>query len=723
MDDTQITPASQPAPVPVTVSNEQTTFTTNVPLEVPTASAVLPGTSPISIPVTVSNDQTTITDVVEVTPTSLPSGVLDLPTSAPLMFSNDQTTLSTNVPIVIPTSLEDPGTPPTAVPVTISNDQITFTTDVSFVAPDTTVVPLPTQQQVQVTISNDATTLTTSGLLLTDSGTPLPTASPDNVFSTVVTPSNGQVIASTGVAGSGDSSPIIIMPTTKATGGETSIPLVTGSATITGTTPGNPVPTSTGIVVGPSTVITPTSGGFGTATPTDLGGISQTLGEATPTAGPNFSATGTSATNPLQSGVPSSLSQTVGPGQTQITAGGATNTGTIADSATSDGSGTSAGATLAGDSATSSSRQFATTGSEEATTAPAIPPQYTTTGKTSSVTYGATPGAPQTIQPIGSDTSTAISIPTSLVHAPSASQPTQTSEFIPVTLPSSVPPLIQPPGGMPPQPDDTTRIQVGFLQALNYAFVVNSEVTQEQIFDFLPPGIAYGLDIPVENVTMETLKADDTSTDLPYIRTLALAFIPKDQVNNLYLNLHTPAHRIYHNPNASIFQLMSFIDPSVAIQADNPMSGSSGPGGSGSGASPTPTNPARGGAPIGGGIGNDMPVRKSSVAIGVGVVCGAAAYGAAMFFIARRYKMRRQSHGRSPSMFSSPVYSGSHHDFMGGANAALMSGARGDGGRSATPPFDGYGYGRESRGSGRSGSTGRQQISAPVMAENSLGWN
>ncbi|KAI4234207.1 MAG: hypothetical protein LQ349_003947, partial [Xanthoria aureola] len=406
---------------------------------------------------------------------------------------------------------------------------------------------------------------------------------------------------------------------------------------------------------------------------------------------------------------------------TQTTTGDVTNIGTNQNVATSGDSGTLAGATITGDSATNPTGQSATTRNSEPTTAPVVAPQYTTTGVTSSVTYGATPGAPQTIQPIGSDTRTTIPVPTSLVHAPTGSS-TQNSEFIPVALPTSVPPLIQPPGGMPSQPADTTRIQVGFLQALNYAFVVNNEVTQEQIFDFLPPGIAYGLGIPVENVLMETLKADN-SRDLPYIRTLALAFIPKDQVDNLYLHLHTPAHPIYHNPNASISQLMSFIDPSVAIQADNPMTGSSGPGESGSGASPTPTNPAQGGAPIGGGIANDMPVRKSSVAIGVGVVCGAAAYGAAMFFIARRYKMRRQSHGRSPSMFSSPVYSGSHHDFMGGANAALMSGARGDGGRSATPPMDGFGYGRDSRGSGRSGSTGRQQISAPVMAENSLGWN
>ncbi|KAI4250696.1 MAG: hypothetical protein L6R42_008667 [Xanthoria sp. 1 TBL-2021] len=619
-------------------------------------------------------------------------------------------------------------------------------------------------------------TLTTGGIILTNAGTPLPTATPDNLFSTAVTLGNGQVVTSTG---SGNIPPIIVQPTTKE---ENTQPLVTGQASITGDTPENPLTGSGGIIVGPSTVITPTAGGSGTATSNNLGGTSQTLdGGATQTAGLTYTGSGpagmnptqsgepsgsgqiigtgqiqatgsgtaaanplqsgepsgsgqiistgqiqatgsgTAAANPSQSGEPSGSGEIIGTGQTQTATGDVINTGTNQDVATSGGSGTLAGATFTGDSATNPTGQSATTGSSEPTTAPLIVPQYTTTGGTSSVTYGATPGAPQTIQPIGSDSRTALSVPTSLVHAPTGSQ-TQTSEFIPAALPSSVPPLIQPPGGMPSQPADTTRIQVGFLQALNYAFVVNNEVTQEQIFDFLPPGIAYGLNIPVENVLMETLKAD-ASTDLPYIRTLALAFIPKDQVNNLYLHLHTPAHPIYHNPNASISQLMSFIDPSVAIQADNPMSGSSGPGGSGSGASPTPTNPAQGGAPIGGGIASDMPVRKSSVAIGVGVVCGAAAYGAAMFFIARRYKMRRQSHGRSPSMFSSPVYSGSHHDFMGGANAALMSGARGDGGRSATPPMDGFGYGRDSRGSGRSGSTGRQQISAPVMAENSLGWN
>ena len=134
-------------------------------------------------------------------------------------------------------------------------------------------------------------------------------------------------------------------------------------------------------------------------------------------------------------------------------------------------------------------------------------------------------------------------------------------------------------------------------------------------------------------------------------------------------------------------------------------------------ADPPPETPSDGAAPIGDGIGSSPPVKASSVAIGVGVACGAAAYGAAMFFVARRYKKRRQSHMRSPSMFSSPVMS--HVGADPAAQQALMSGAM-NGERSVSPFYDRA----ESRGSGRSGaSSARQQISAPVMAENSLGWN
>ncbi|KAL8938977.1 MAG: hypothetical protein Q9211_002955 [Gyalolechia sp. 1 TL-2023] len=773
----QVTPTEQPIAGPAVISNDQTTFTTFVNDGAATisnaGSQVTPTEQPIAVPAVISNDQTTFTTFIndgaatisntgsQVTPTEQPIAV-------PAVISNDQTTFTTfandgAATISNAGSQVTPTEHPIAVPAVVSNDQTTFTTE-----EPATLLP------------------GTGAAAATGSGIPVVPATPLLSTAITPTVGQGSAntevpTANTGAAPSGEDPSVIVLPTTKPATGSIVSPLVTPETSITGSLPVPPI-SSGSVIFGPNNVITPTSAGANTAV-TGTASVGSPLPSSGATSlnsgitNPAASGTGTAAsitaqdgsssgsgqatdassgsltTNPTSSpatsqgvsqsnvgdgstippsGSPTSqgvsqssaganettgqgVSQSnVGDGSTTAPSGSATSLG-VSQSNVPDGSPVTPSGTV-----TVSSTGLVAGGNSVTPPSTPIIPQYTQTGSPAPITYSATPGAPTSQRPIGSDKLTVVTVPTSLIYADPAPQPTQTTEFIPAILPSSVPPLIQPPDGMPSQPEDTARIQVGFLQALNYAFVVNSQVTQQQIFDFLPPGIAYGLGIPVANVTMETLKADDTSTDLPYIRTLALAFIPKDQVNTLYLNLHTPAHRIYRNPNATVAQLMSFVDPSVGIQADNPMT-PSGPGFSGS-AQPTPSNPAKGGAPIGGGIGNDKPVRKSSVAIGVGVVCGAAAYGAAMFFIARRYKRRRQSHGRSPSMFSSPVYSGSRHDFMGGANDALMSGAMREDGRS-TSPMDGYGYGRNSRGSGRSGSTGRQQISAPVMAENSLGWN
>lgn len=269
-------------------------------------------------------------------------------------------------------------------------------------------------------------------------------------------------------------------------------------------------------------------------------------------------------------------------------------------------------------------------------------------------------------------------------------------------------------------PANTTLCQIGFLYPLNYKFVLAHPQSQRQIFKYLPQGIADGLEIPLEDVTMQTLRAYDTTEDLKYITTLALFFIPSEQMDLLQLYLHTPTHPIYNNSNPSVNTIMSMINPAIPLKGDNALGTPSAPDSSSEDASNPSTTPiVDEGVPIGG-VDNSSPVRARSVGIAAGVVVGAAAYGAAMFFVARRYRKRKQSHGRSPSMLSSPVLSGASHDYMGVANTALMSGGRGDGTRSLTP-HNGY-YGRNSRGSGHSGSTGRQ-ISAPVMAENSLGWN
>ncbi|MCJ1303337.1 hypothetical protein MMC08_006145, partial [Hypocenomyce scalaris] len=182
---------------------------------------------------------------------------------------------------------------------------------------------------------------------------------------------------------------------------------------------------------------------------------------------------------------------------------------------------------------------------------------------------------------------------------------------------------------------------------------------------------------------MQTLQPYDTSESLNYITTLAMAYIPSDMVDNLSLDLHTPPSKLYNNPDGSTNTLMSMINPSVPIMAGSAI-GDTSSSGTGSAAASSSAAIVQDGSPLGAGAGNSSPVKGTSVGIGVGVVAGAAAYGAAMFFVARRYRKRRQGHQRSPSLMHSPSMR-SHGDMMGGAAAALMSGGRGDGVRSASP--------------------------------------
>ena len=322
---------------------------------------------------------------------------------------------------------------------------------------------------------------------------------------------------------------------------------------------------------------------------------------------------------------------------------------------------------------------------------------------------------PYTQSPVGYDTSTTQIVPTNIIHGPSSTpSATQGHYFGPSNLPSDVPQILYQNGGPGSQPPNTRLINIAFRYPLNYLFVYNHTISQQQIFHYIPLGICYGLEIEIAQITMQSLRAWNTYEDLGYVTTLALAWIPEGLVDNLALLVETSVSRFYNNPDNSTAFLLSMINNAIPITGSNSTDGVSTPFGN----IPTDTSSAKNvGAPIGGDIGNSEHVRASSVGIGVGVACGAAAYGAAMFFVARRYKKRRQSHLRSPSMFSSPVMSHAGPD--AGAGAALMSGAMGE--RSASPYYDNDGR-AGSRGSGRSGSS-RHQISAPVMAENSLGWN
>jgi hypothetical protein len=254
-------------------------------------------------------------------------------------------------------------------------------------------------------------------------------------------------------------------------------------------------------------------------------------------------------------------------------------------------------------------------------------------------------------------------------------------------------------------------VQVGFDCTLNYAFVVGNGQSSAQIFAWLQPGIVDGLALQSEEVVIHSL------TPLPVsgcVATVALTFIPSNMYQSLKLSLNIPTSVLYNNNDMSIAELMNKINPAIPL-----MPGTTAPGGAtgtDSGAAATSVAPGSGnGLDNTNGQTSQSPKAAGTTAgiamLAVGASC---AYGAAMFLVARRYKRKKQSHRRSSSVVGPEMrYSGSPATLMSG-NGAFMSG-----GRTSSPGND-----RNSRGSGRTGNSARtQQISAPMMAENSLGWN
>ncbi|KAK5131510.1 hypothetical protein LTR16_000699, partial [Cryomyces antarcticus] len=116
--------------------------------------------------------------------------------------------------------------------------------------------------------------------------------------------------------------------------------------------------------------------------------------------------------------------------------------------------------------------------------------------------------------PTGTDTLTTPSLATSIMLQPTLSTTQASSTAIESGIPSSMPRIIQPPGGIPATPRNTTLVQVGFGYPLNYPFVVSTAGSANQIFTYLPQGIAYGLGLPNDQVTMHALQPFDTTKTL-----------------------------------------------------------------------------------------------------------------------------------------------------------------------------------------------------------------
>lgn len=269
---------------------------------------------------------------------------------------------------------------------------------------------------------------------------------------------------------------------------------------------------------------------------------------------------------------------------------------------------------------------------------------------------------------------------------------------------------------MPEQPLNHTLCRFGFKHELNYKFVVDNPVSVAQVFEYLPKGLAYGLNLDTSDVIMHTLQPYDTAKKLGWITTLAFAFVPSDLVNQLELDRHTPNSRLFQNPETPVRQMMDLLDPSIPMIASTDdltgdSNGETGTGGTWSGGSNGDVSSDNGDAAPMGSTSSNTTVSGRTIGLSVGIVAGAAAYGAAMFLVARRYRQRRAGrHGRSNSINRSVSPGSNPASGLMTSGGAVMHGAA---------RFDHRG----SRGSGGRASARTAQISAPMMAENSLGWN
>jgi hypothetical protein len=302
-------------------------------------------------------------------------------------------------------------------------------------------------------------------------------------------------------------------------------------------------------------------------------------------------------------------------------------------------------------------------------------------------------------------------------------------------IPSGLPKAITPDTGDQPTPDDTTLIQIGFLEGYNYPFMVANDKAAAQVFKLLPRALTEGAGSVFANskVIVKKLVPLDTRAALGYITTCAHVTYPSSMLDKLEVDIKLANSLLYRNQDILVFNLTAQINSAIPLQiglfpdgSDNG-NGGNGNGNGGSGNSDPFNNPQNNG---------NGSQKGTTAGIVTGAVFVAAAYGVVMFVIARRYKRKKQQHrrassitspadmqesGRSPALMGGALLS---RDFTGsyGATAGTTSGTVGTAG--TVSGLTSSGGGRNSHGSGRSGTNNSGRlISAPVAAENSLGWN
>jgi hypothetical protein len=268
-------------------------------------------------------------------------------------------------------------------------------------------------------------------------------------------------------------------------------------------------------------------------------------------------------------------------------------------------------------------------------------------------------------------------------------------------------------------------IQISFLYGEHYMHLVEQPKAAAQLFQLLPRALAYGAGINESDIVMDSIRPYDTLATLGYITSQARLWYPNSKVDQLADDIKTPNAALYNQADPLAGNLTSQINPAIPIWLGSGLDGTPGPdaGGSSDNDGGSGSQDAFGGS---GGQESTAAQRGTTAGIAIGALSVAGAYGAAMFVIARRYKRKKQRHQRSSSVSAAD-------EMRQAGSPALMGSALLSRDFSSSPGGYSLGYGttsggnmRDSQGSRRSGtnhSARTANISAPVAAENSLGWN
>jgi hypothetical protein len=290
-------------------------------------------------------------------------------------------------------------------------------------------------------------------------------------------------------------------------------------------------------------------------------------------------------------------------------------------------------------------------------------------------------------------------------------------------LPSNLPKAITPDTGTLPIPEGTVEIQLGFKFPLNYAFIASHPKAAAQVLSGIPKALLHAGGINNEKLVqmrrLQPLQGYDQKKG--YTPTIAIATYPEDLVSTLALQVKQPASALYQQEDTLVRNITQQIDSTISIIIGGGSDGSGSTGTDSGGGSSSPSSPSGNGGDVFGNSGpgdSSASQRGQTAGIAVGAVVVSAAYGTAMFIIARRYKRRKQAHARTSSVsHGSPMRQAGSPALMGGALMSRdMSSYGAAGGR------DSHGSGRTGR-SGMSNSARTAYISPPVAAANSLGWN